>query len=96
MEFGDVFHDPAHRAVAACAIITDGLLVYVVMAGHTRTFCLFKLQRLVTGAAVEVGVSSGQRKFRAVMRKRRFFGYVGPIVGMVTQGTIQYKIAPMR
>ena len=96
MEFRDIFHDPADRVVASGAIIPDSLLMYVVMAGHTRAFGLFKLQGLMTGAAVQVGMTPGQGKFRAVMRKGRFFGYVRPIVGMMAQGTIQYKIAPVR
>jgi hypothetical protein len=91
MELGDVFHYPGLGIVTSYTIIAKVLLVHIGMAGQTGTFCFVELEGLVAGPAIQIFMSSRQSEGGTVMRKRRSFGIIGPVVRVVAQCTIHGK-----
>jgi hypothetical protein len=95
MELRDIFHNPGLGIMTSYTIIAEVLLVYIGMTGQTCTFCFVEFEGLVARPAIQISVSSRQSEGSTVMRKRRSFGIIGPVVGMVAQCTIHGKRWPV-
>ena len=67
MELGDVVHEPVLSRVAAGAVVSDGHLVYIGVAGDTGGLSLRKYQALVAFSAISRCVLSGELKIRLVV-----------------------------